>query len=35
MKGSIKIDSKEGHYTKFLVSIPIQTSNLNSQHQSK
>ncbi|SPR14542.1 sensor histidine kinase [Orientia tsutsugamushi] len=32
MKGSIKIDSKEGHYTKFLVSIPIQTSNLNSQH---
>ncbi|SPR08316.1 sensor histidine kinase [Orientia tsutsugamushi] len=24
MKGSIKIDSKEGHYTKFLVSIPIQ-----------
>ncbi|SPR03369.1 ATP-binding protein [Orientia tsutsugamushi] len=32
MKGSIKIESKEGHYTKFLVSIPIQTSNLNSQH---
>ncbi|SPR03170.1 sensor histidine kinase [Orientia tsutsugamushi] len=32
MKGSIKIDSKEGHYTKFLVSIPIQISNLNSQH---
>ncbi|WP_371220221.1 sensor histidine kinase [Orientia tsutsugamushi] len=24
MKGSIRIDSKEGHYTKFLVSIPIQ-----------
>ncbi|WP_342638408.1 ATP-binding protein [Orientia tsutsugamushi] len=24
MKGSIKIESKEGHYTKFLVSIPIQ-----------
>ncbi|SPR04941.1 ATP-binding protein [Orientia tsutsugamushi str. Gilliam] len=32
MKGSIKIESKEGHYTKFLVSIPIQISNLNSQH---
>ncbi|WP_342637540.1 sensor histidine kinase [Orientia tsutsugamushi] len=30
MKGSIKIESKEGHYTKFLVSIPIQISNLNS-----
>ncbi|KJV82046.1 putative signal transduction histidine kinase [Orientia tsutsugamushi str. UT76] len=32
MKGSIRIDSKEWHYIKFLVSIPIQISNLNSQH---